>query len=65
MLQYICASNHHTVNLKLTQCYMSIISHKIGEKKSKGIGMEKDALGWPKGSFGFFHKMALVALSCL
>ena len=22
-------------------------------------------LGWPKGSFGFFRKMALVALSCL
>ena len=21
--------------------------------------------GWPKGLFGFFHKMALVALSCL
>ena len=24
-----------------------------------------DLLGWPKGSFVFFHKMALVALSCL
>ena len=22
-------------------------------------------LGWPKGSFCFFHKMVLVALSCL
>ena len=32
---------------------------RVRENKSNKV------LGWPKRSFVFFHKMALVALSCL
>ena len=28
ILQYMSVSNQHTVHLKLTQCYMSIISQR-------------------------------------
>lgn len=33
--QYICISNHYTVHLKLTQCYMSIISVKLEKNRSR------------------------------
>ena len=33
ILQYISVSNKHLVHLKLTQCYMSIISHKAVKNK--------------------------------
>lgn len=29
-------SNHHLVGLKLTHCYMLVISHKAGEKNNPG-----------------------------
>ena len=37
ILQYINASNQHIVHLKITQCYMSIVSQLKKEKKSNWL----------------------------
>ena len=37
--QFMHVSHHHLVHLKLTQCYMSIIFQKAGEKKRNFIAI--------------------------
>ena len=32
---------------------------------TESLEIGRNILGWPKGSFSFFHKMALVAFGCL
>ena len=41
--------------------------HKVSASGYSGLGFGcwKQVLGWPKGSFSFFGKVTLVALSCL
>ena len=43
ILQYIPVSNHHVVNVKLIECYVSIISVKLGLRERSQNNNNKNA----------------------
>ena len=62
MLQQLSVWFSPSPLLKMVQTYLIPVCWTVGRLTRM---FPYDLLGWPKGSFVFFHKMALVALSCL